>query len=512
MRGRTIHWWWHNGFGGGVVALGASMGLGKKEGGSEGQYFGGGGVIFAGFELASNCNVVVALLSGVGELESYSRRMECAAKPFKPPSNISEIGSTFAKVCRFRSIGVLRSENPHHHQLCPSNGTNVLPLADDSSYDTEEGECDGEKVHPSVKVQIKSMECDHVILKLFEAISALKLAYVYLQGAHISFDPDKIRASNEVIVSQLEALSKIKRAYKEKQFGKFNSILACLAFLLAKIQVQERQLKKLKTQNQVKEAEIASLRHDFHDLDLNNRKLVEELRQREKEDAGLLNVSSFQDIAKAASKAIHDFTKPLIALMKSSGWDLDKAANAIENSVVYSKRSHKKYAFEAYIVRRMFYEISFQSYYVGNIVKFDDPIDALIEEPDSSFSNFCRTKYLLVVHPKMEASFFGNLDHRSFVSSGRHPRTPFYQAFLKMARWVFILRGLAASTEPKVKMFGVRRGSEFSDAYMERAPEYEGDMVVYDEERSRFKVEFMVAPGFKFGETVVRSRVYTSKM
>ncbi|CAK9164103.1 unnamed protein product [Ilex paraguariensis] len=442
--------------------------------------------------------------------------MECVAKSSKPPSNISEIASKFAKVCRFRSIGVFPSENqlPHHRPLCPSNRNNGPPLADDFGDATEEGQCDGEKVYPkSVEVQTKSNECGHVeICFLFDTVSALKLAYVQLQQAHISYDLDEITAANEVIVSQLETLCKIKRAYnKEKQFEKSNSISACSALLLAEIQVSEGLLEKLKSQKKVKEAEVASLRQEFQDLDLKNRKLAEALRQREKENDGALIVSSFRDIVEIALKAIHDFSKPLIALMKASGWDLDQTANAIEDSVLYLKRSHKKYVFEAYIARKMFYGISLQPYNVHNIVRFDEPIDALIAEPNSSFAKFCRTKYLSIVHPKMEVSFFGNLDHRTFVSHGKHPRTQFYQAFVKMARWVWVLQG-TTSTEPKAEMFGVKRGSEFSDAYMEYVEEYKEDMGVYDEEQSRFRVEFMVTPGFKIGETLVKSRVYLSKM
>ncbi|KAL2513644.1 protein GRAVITROPIC IN THE LIGHT 1 [Forsythia ovata] len=63
--------------------------------------------------------------------------------------------------------------------------------------------------------------------------------------------------------------------------------------------------------------------------------------------------SSFEDIFKSTRKAIHDFAKPLIASMKVSYWDLDQAANAIENSAVYAKISHKKYAFETYVTRRI---------------------------------------------------------------------------------------------------------------------------------------------------------------
>ncbi|KAL2461194.1 DUF641 domain-containing protein [Abeliophyllum distichum] len=75
--------------------------------------------------------------------------------------------------------------------------------------------------------------------------------------------------------------------------------------------------------------------------------------EQEKKRIKAFTHASFEDIFKSARKAIHDFAKPLIALMKVSNWNLDQAANAIENSVVYAKRSHKKYAFEAYVAQRI---------------------------------------------------------------------------------------------------------------------------------------------------------------
>ncbi|KAI9116366.1 hypothetical protein K1719_012533 [Acacia pycnantha] len=41
-------------------------------------------------------------------------------------------------------------------------------------------------------------------------------------------------------------------------------------------------------------------------------------------------------------------------MMKAAGWDLDAAAHSIESNVIYTKRAHKKYAFESYICQRMF--------------------------------------------------------------------------------------------------------------------------------------------------------------
>ncbi|CAL5346825.1 unnamed protein product [Camellia sinensis] len=86
-----------------------------------------------------------------------SQEMEYATKP---PSNISDIVSKFAKVCRFRSIGVFSTENPtHNHQPIIDFGNNV-PSSEDSSDATEEAECDIEKIHPNpVEIQPKTTEC-----------------------------------------------------------------------------------------------------------------------------------------------------------------------------------------------------------------------------------------------------------------------------------------------------------------------------------------------------------------
>ncbi|KAI3974478.1 hypothetical protein MKX01_017971 [Papaver californicum] len=138
---------------------------------------------------------------------------------------------------------------------------------------------------------------------------------------------------------------------------------------------------------------------------------------------------SFAHAFKSTAKFVHDFANPLISLMKASGWDLDLAVNFIQDSVEYSKRSHKKYAFEANFLKRMFHGFSsLTPYNLDDILRFKDSFDDLVEYLNSEFAKFCRSKYLLVVHPRMESTFFGNLDQRVFVLNGGHPRTPLYQA------------------------------------------------------------------------------------
>lgn len=464
-------------------------------------------------------------------LDLQGQGMECAVKISKPHSNnISDIVSKFAKACKYRSIGVFSSENPHlnYHGLSLTNGKYGPLVSEELGSDAnEEAESNAVKVHPEpVGVQSEVKNCsvrvpvgfrgevkscgDGEILKLFDAVSALKLAYVQLQQAHVPYDPDKIRAADELIVSQLESLCKIKQAYKERQLKGLKSASACSTILHGELRVREKLLNQLKSGVKEKESRVVALRQELWDSVSRNKKLAEELKKRE-EDVKVLNFSYVEEIVGAVSKAIHDFAKPLISLMKVSGWDLDQAANSIEGSVVYSKRSHKKYAFEAYIARRMFHRFSFQSLSVNTLKKYDDPIDALIEDPKSSFATYCREKYLSIVHPAMEIAFFGNVDHRTFVSNGFHPPTPFYAAFVKMARSVWILQGTAASMEPTCEIFRVERGRDFSNLYMEYVEEISEDKVPLNKEQEKLKVEFMVMPGFIIGDNIIKSRVYLSK-
>lgn len=445
--------------------------------------------------------------------------MECGsvAKPSKSFSYITEIVSGFARVCRFRSVGVFSTDNPGHNRHDYSLRDGGAVMGEDCSDATEEAERDAEKVHPHpVEGLSGSGECvsgNVGIFKLFDTVSALKLAYIQLQRAHLPYDPEKIKAANELVVAEVEALCKIKRAYKEKKHLGKTKLGSSHSQL---IRVKEELLEELKSQATAKDSEILSLRRQLDDLDLKNTELTFKLEWRclEEGKVGVFNRPSFQDAFNAASKAIHDFAKPLISFLRVSGWDLDLAANSIEeDAVVYSKRCHKKYAFEAYIARRMFHGISIGSYNFGYGAGFDDPVGALIEDPDSGFAEFCRSKYLLIVHPKMEASFFGNLDHRMLVTRGKHPRTPFYEAFVKMANCVWILLGIATSVKPKAEIFGVKRGTEFSKVYMQCVEEGDkGATDGVDEGQTRLKVEFMVMPGFRIGDTLVKSQVYLSKM
>ncbi|GAB4861909.1 hypothetical protein Ancab_037164 [Ancistrocladus abbreviatus] len=406
-------------------------------------------------------------------------------------------------------------------------------------------ESNSQKVHPQPMEEAVSQSpeaIDALISRIFTKISSLKSAYIQLQAAHTPYDPDKIQAADKHVIAELKNLSELKHFYREN-----NPKPACVSpqdsRLAAEIQEQQSLLKtyevmvkKFQSEIQNKDSEIHQLQLQIEEASQKRHKLEKNLKLRGlslRDSDGLgeqngffpvdLTPELFTSAVEAAYKAIHDFSKPLINMMKAADWDLDAAAQSIESSVVYARRAHKKFAFEYYICQRMFSGFQEESFsdkpesLAANKDSFFhqylalremDPLDTLGQNPDSIFGKFCRSKYVMVVHPKMEASFFGNLDQRNYVMGGGHPRTPFYQAFLKLAKSIWLLHRLAYSFDPSVKVFQVTKGSEFSEIYMESVVEN----LVIDESEQKPLVELMVMPGFRIGENVIRSRVYLTGM
>ncbi|ONK71646.1 uncharacterized protein A4U43_C04F10870 [Asparagus officinalis] len=378
-----------------------------------------------------------------------------------------------------------------------------------------------------------------LISKVFNNVSSLKAAYIQLQDAHTPYDPDKIQAADKLVIEELMKLSELKHSYRDKNPRPTSTSPqdSCLAAEIHEqqslLKTYEVMVKKFQSQIQNRDAEIVQLQQQIQESSQRKLKLEKKLKQRgllskepeESEENHFFSVeltpTLFSSSAETVCKSIHDFSKPLINMMKAAGWDLDAAAHAIDPAVVYGKRAHKKYAFESHICQKMFSGFQEESFCVesGHLnvssenffhqflaVRAMDPLDILSQSPDSVFGKFCRSKYLVVVHPKMENSFFGNLDQRNYVMSGGHPRTPFYQAFLKLAKSIWLLHRLAFSFDPKVRVFQVKGGTEFSEVYMESVVK---DIVI-DEKEEKPKVGLMVMPGFMISGSVIHAQVYLS--
>ncbi|XP_071736077.1 protein GRAVITROPIC IN THE LIGHT 1-like [Rutidosis leptorrhynchoides] len=410
--------------------------------------------------------------------------------------------------------------------------------------DAQNRDSSNQKVHPQPMEESANQNPEAVealVSKIFTNISSLKSAYIRLQAAHTPYDPDKIQAADKLVISELKNLSELKHFYRENN-PRPTLISPQDSRLAAEIQEQQSLLKtyevmvkKFQSEIHNKDSEISQLQQHIQEATQKRAKLEKNLKLRglsstSKESEGSIDGSEtgstdltpelFKSTVEIAYKAIHDFSKPLINMMKAAGWDLDAAANSIEPDVVYAKRAHKKYAFEYHICQKMF--SGFQQEHFGLKSEIEtsenkdsffqqylalremDPLDFVGQNPDSDFGNFCRSKFILVVHPKMEASFFGNLDHRNYIMGGGHPRTPFYQVFLKLAKAIWLLHRLAHSFDPVIKVFQVSKGTEFSEVYMESVVKN----FVVDENSDKPKVGLMVMPGFGIGGSVIQCRVY----
>ncbi|KAL8526853.1 hypothetical protein ACS0TY_015913 [Phlomoides rotata] len=407
--------------------------------------------------------------------------------------------------------------------------------------DTQLRENSNQKVHPQPMEEATNQNpeaMEALVSRIFTNISSLKSAYIQLQAAHTPYDPDKIQAADKLVISELKTLSELKHFYREH-----NPKPVCVSpqdsRLAAEIQEQQSLLKtyevmvrKFQSEIQNKDSEIIQLEQQIQESIHKRVKLEKNLKLRglstnespgSGSETGLsspdLSPDMFRSAVEAAYKAIHDFSKPLINMMKVAGWDLDAAANSIEPNIIYAKRAHKKYAFESHICQRMFMGFQDESFSLITknppetkeslyqqylALRETDPLDAVGQSPDSMFGKFCQNKYLLVVHQKMEASFFGSLDQRNYITGGGHPRTAFYQAFLKLAKAIWLLYCLAHSFDPFVKIFQVKRDSEFSEVYMDSVVKF----FIVEDGDEKPKVGLMVMPGFWIGGSLIQSQVY----
>ncbi|KAJ6844673.1 uncharacterized protein M6B38_291025 [Iris pallida] len=291
--------------------------------------------------------------------------------------------------------------------------------------ETQNHDSNSQKVYPqpmdeSVNQNKESMEA--LVSKIFSNISSLKAAYIQLQEAHTPYDPDRIQAADKLVIEELMKLSELKHSYRDNN-PRPPSTSPQDSRLAAEIQEQQSLLKtyevmvkKFQSQIQTRDSEIVNLHQQIQESSQRKIKLEKKLKQRgllskgpedSEEENNFFSVelspNLFSTFVETAYKSIHDFSKPLINMMKAAGWDLDAAAHAIEPAAVYSKRAHKKYAFESHICQKMFSGFQEESFSVdsGNVnvstesffhqflaVRAMDPLDVLSQSPDSVFGKF----------------------------------------------------------------------------------------------------------------------------
>lgn len=389
-----------------------------------------------------------------------------------------------------------------------------------------------------------------LLAKLFASISTVKAAYAQLQFSQSPYDSDGIQAADRNVVAELKSLSELKRCYLKKQFDPSPET----ALIAAEIQERKSLLetykitgKKLESQVGLKESEVMYLREKLDEANKQNKLFEKMLNQSGQLLTVLDNLhlsglspGHFITVLRHAIRSIRSFVRLVVEEMKSASWDLDTAAYAIQPDVVYWREEHKCFAFESFVSREMFDGFCYPNFHISKEssssvdkrkqrekffsrfmeLKSAKTKDYLLAKPRSAFAHFCRLKYLKLVHPKMEHSFFGNLNQRNLVHSAEFSTvcsSSFFVSFAEMAKRVWLLHCLAFSFDPEALIFQIPKGCRFSEVYMESIadevfPSLDNNSNNNSLMESDSQVAFTVIPGFRIGKTVIQSKVYLSQI
>ncbi|KAF5730742.1 hypothetical protein HS088_TW19G00337 [Tripterygium wilfordii] len=449
-------------------------------------------------------------------------------KPSAVTPRKNKLARTFSKVLHLRTAT----------GVCPVEGVQKVTLHE--KFKEEKNELKNTDGQPQSFDENdekfrKRVAFEALIGRLFASIASVKASYAQLQYAQCPYDSEGIQAADKLVVSELKNLSELKQFYGKKMFDPSPE----KTILLAEIQEQKSLAKtykimgkRLESQSKLKDSEITYLREKLEESNKQNRLLEKRLNQ-----SGLLSKldnlhqsrlspSHFVTVLRHATKSIRSFVRLMIDEMKAADWDLDAAATSIQPGVVYWRPDHKCFAFESFLCSKMFdgfhlpdfglqkepsaekknqQMLFFRRFLELKSVKAKE---YLFQKPSSVFAEFCRVRYMQLIHPQMESSFFGNLSQRSLVKSRQFSDSTFFVSFAEMAKWVYLLHCLSFSFEPEGSIFQVGKGCRFSEVCME---------VVADEvflssdstaKQSDPGVAFTVVPGFKIGTIIIQSQVY----
>ncbi|KAK7318841.1 hypothetical protein RJT34_03548 [Clitoria ternatea] len=449
-------------------------------------------------------------------------------KPKSALNNRSKkLAKTFQKMISLRSATKLASNNG----ICMLNSN--LKVKEDLFSDHQ--------IKPNDTKGRSRAVMEALIARLFAGVTTIKAAYAQLQMAQHPYNNDSIQAADQAVVDELKAISELKRRFFKKELD----LSPQVTIMLAEIQEQqslmktyEITIKRLEAEVEFKDSNITSLRQHLDECVSFNKSLEKKLNSSgslslfDNLTRSVLNPTHFVHFLHHALRSIRSFVKLMMSDMESAHWDLEAATKFIHPNAVFTKPSHRSFAFESFVCITMlegFNHPNFsveddpleknhqsQNLYFDKFKKLKslNPKQYLTHNPNSSFSKFLKSKYLQVVHAKMECSLFGNLNLRKAVNSGGYPDSSFFIAFAEMAKRVWTLHFLALSFDEDVTVFQVKKNTRFSEVYMECVSEEPvssfGESSSSGSISNELRVAFTVVPGFKIGKTVIQSQVYLS--
>ncbi|GAV74486.1 DUF641 domain-containing protein [Cephalotus follicularis] len=403
----------------------------------------------------------------------------------------------------------------------------------------------------------RTVEMEMLMTQVFEAVSAMKRAYVSLQEAHSPWDPERMRVADVAVIGELRRLGVLRERFKRSGSGGGGGGGAAV-MLSQVVAPYEAALEELKREVKDREAEVESLKEKLRSVaSLSNggggKKVKGQSRRKVSSSQALVATDPAPDLFESTMRQVKEtsksFTSLLLSLMRAAHWDIAAAVRSIEAASTTTPTAtntttsdptaadttdtatcsiistlHAKYALESYISHKIFQGFDHETFYMdGSLssllnpdqyrrncfsqyrdMKAMDPAELLGILPTCSFGKFCSKKYLSIVHPKMEESLFGHLEQHNQVLAGNHPRSQFYGMFLGLAKAVWLLHLLAFSLDPPPSRFEASKGADFHPQYMESVAPLSDGWVPADQ-----IVGFPVSPGFKLRNgSIIKARVY----
>lgn len=278
-----------------------------------------------------------------------------------------------------------------------------------------------------------------LVAKLFAGITSIKAAYAEMQMAQNPYNGETIQVADQAVVDELKAISELKRSFLKKELD----LSPQVTLMLAEIQEQqglmktyEIGIKKLEAEVELKDSDIASLKSQLEDSIAYNKSLEKRLNSSGAlsmfSSLGLtkLSVTHFVQFLHHTLRSIRSFVRFMVRDMESAEWDLDAAVKFLHPDAVFTNPSHRLFAFESFVCITMFEGFNFPQFSPSDQSQKQLPLDKhrnrlffdkfkkltnvnarnyILQNPNSSFAKFTRSKYLHLVHAKMECSLFGNL-------------------------------------------------------------------------------------------------------
>ena len=268
-----------------------------------------------------------------------------------------------------------------------------------------------------------------LLIRLFEAMGSLKSAYIKLQRAHIPYDPAKIAFADEIITSELDSVTALQR------------LCSWSCGIGSLVNERWSLVQELEAETRKRDSDIVVLKRELEALQRENSRLNRQIKSeklsssKQKSDKGSVvpkelataTPSTVLELFKVASASVHDFAELIATSMMQASSD----NCTVKDAAVEQSWTWRRYSLEAHLSRTMLVGaiitgteeeeeedgdtkwLKMSGGRFDRIMRFCDPLDALMQYPISGFSRFCRSRYLAAVPAETEAAVFRNLDQRA---------------------------------------------------------------------------------------------------